>query len=111
MDCFVATAPRNDVGVNLRDPAARMRPSCAKHSAQEIRGRKESRVPVAPIASRANLKKHTSVVTTGSPVHPCLPCAMVLTLAFALSLVTGLSWHHRKRDHHPRTSHQRRDVR
>jgi hypothetical protein len=33
--------------------------------AQENRGRRESRVPVAPAASRAKIKKHTSVVTTG----------------------------------------------
>ena len=37
--------------------------------------------------------KHTSVVTTGSPETPGLPCAMVLTVSFALSPVTGLSCH------------------
>jgi hypothetical protein len=34
--------------------------------AQENRGRRESRVPVAPAASRAKIKKHTSVVTARS---------------------------------------------
>jgi len=43
------------------------------------------------------MKKHTSVVTTGSPEKPGLPCAMVLTVSFALSLVTGLICHHRQR--------------
>src|SRR5260370_3081065 len=32
----------------------------------DYRGRRECRVPAAPAASRAKLKKHTSVVTTGS---------------------------------------------
>jgi hypothetical protein len=39
--------------------------------------------------------KHTSVVTTGSPVSPGLPCAMVLTVSFGLSPVTGLCCHRR----------------
>jgi hypothetical protein len=42
------------------------------------------------------LKKHTSIVTTGSPVSPGLPCAMVLTVSFALSPVTGLFCHRRQ---------------
>jgi hypothetical protein len=50
-----------------------------------------------PAASRAKDKKHTSVVTTGSPVSPGLPCAMVLTVSFALSPVTGLVCHRRLR--------------
>jgi hypothetical protein len=34
-------------------------------------------------------RKHTSVVTVGSPVSPGIPCAMVLTAYFVLSPVTG----------------------
>src|SRR5271169_1691718 len=45
--------------------------------------------------------KHTSIVTTGSPVSPGLPCAMVLTASFALSPVTGLSCHRRLRGNNP----------
>ena len=41
-------------------------------------------MPAAPAASRAKNKKHTSVVTTGPPVSPSIPCAMVLTAYFAL---------------------------
>jgi len=41
------------------------------------------------------IKKHTSVVTTGLPSLPGLPCAMVLTAYFALSPVTGLFCHRR----------------
>ena len=63
--------------------------------ALENRGRRESRVANAPAASRAKIKKHTSVVTTGSPVSPGLPCAMVLTVSFGLSPVTGLCCHRR----------------
>jgi hypothetical protein len=42
--------------------------------------------------------KHTSIVTTGLPERSGLPCAMVLTTSFALSLVIGLSCHHPRRD-------------
>jgi hypothetical protein len=49
---------------------------------------------IAPAASRAKNKKHTSKVTTGTPKHPGIPRAMVLTASFALSLVIGLSCHH-----------------
>jgi hypothetical protein len=59
------------------------------------RGRRESRVPNAPAASRAKVKKHTSVVTTGSPNWSGLPCAMVLTAYSVLSPVTGLFCHRR----------------
>ena len=67
----------------------------------------------APAVSRAKWKKHTSVVTAVAAGTPGIPCAMVLTAYFALSLVTGLSCHHRR----PRceasspTWHQRRDAR
>ena len=51
----------------------------------------------APAASRAKLKKHTSVVTTGTPQPAGIPRAMVLTAYSALSPVTGLSCHRRSR--------------
>jgi hypothetical protein len=41
------------------------------------------------------IKKHTSVVTTVTPVSPGIPYAMVLTVSFALSPVTGLVCHRR----------------
>jgi hypothetical protein len=40
-------------------------------------------------------KKAYELVTTGSPKHSGIPCAMVLTVSSALSLATGLSCHHR----------------
>ena len=60
------------------------------------RGRRESRVPVAPAASCAVGRKHTSSHHrfTGTPG---LPCAMVLTVSFALSSVIGLYCHRRLR--------------
>jgi hypothetical protein len=42
----------------------------------------------APAALR--VKKHASIATTGSPDQSGLPCAMVLTVSFGLSLVIGL---------------------
>jgi hypothetical protein len=43
------------------------------------------------------MKKHTSIVTTVTPDSPGIPYAMVLTVSFALSSVTGLCCHRRKR--------------
>jgi hypothetical protein len=48
------------------DPAARSARVVHESFAQENRGRRESRVPVAPAASRAKKTKHTSVVTARS---------------------------------------------
>jgi hypothetical protein len=44
----------------------------------------------APAASRAKRKKHTSVVTTGTPKHSGIPRAMVYGLFRALPGVPGL---------------------
>ncbi len=41
--------------------------------------------------------KHTSIVTTGTPVHPAFPHAMVLTGYSVLSPAIGLSCHRRLR--------------
>jgi hypothetical protein len=43
---------------------------------------------------RVQSKKAHELVTTGSPVHTGIPCAMVLTAYSVLSLVIGLSCHH-----------------
>ena len=56
------------------------------------RGRRESRVPIAPAASYAKLKSirasHHRFAGT-----PGLPCAMVLTASFVLAPVTGYRMH------------------
>ncbi len=44
------------------------------------------------------IRKHTSIVTTVTPVSPGIPRAMVLTVSFELSPVTGLSCHRRLAD-------------
>jgi len=43
--------------------------------------------------------KHTSVVTTVTPETPGIPRAMVLTVSFALFLVSRACCHHRLQDH------------
>ena len=43
------------------------------------------------------MKQHTSMVTTVTPDSPGIPYAMVLTVFFALSSVTGLCCHRRER--------------
>ena len=43
----------------------------------------------------AKIKKHTSIVTTVTPETPGIPRAMVLTVSFVLSPVTGLVCHRR----------------
>jgi hypothetical protein len=43
------------------------------------------------------IKKHTSIVTTVTPESPGIPYAMVLTVSFVLSPVTGLYCHRRPR--------------
>src|SRR5690349_24002878 len=44
------------------------------------------------------IKKHTSVVTTGSPESSGIPRAMVLTVSFVISPVIGLCCHRRLRN-------------
>src|ERR1700722_7093010 len=73
-----------------------MRPSCAIISALE-----KLRAQGKP-GARCTRSRAWSVVNTRVSHHryagtPGLPCAMVLTASFALSLVTGLSCHHRLR--------------
>jgi len=59
-------------------------------------GRRENRVPAAPIAPCAKGRKHTAVDHrfTGTPG---LPCAIVLTVYAALSPATNSSCHRRRR--------------
>ena len=59
-------------------------------------GSRECRALDAPAASRG--KKTRELVTTVTPETPGIPRAMVLTVSSALSLVTGLVCHHRRRN-------------
>jgi hypothetical protein len=84
----------------FKQPIAFSRRECARglqiHSAQN-RGRRECRALNAPAASHAKIKKHTSIVTTVTPGSPGIPRAMVLTVSFVISPVTGLCCHRRQR--------------
>src|SRR5882724_7710362 len=87
----VAAVARIDVTLiqtHICDPATRSARGFTESSAQ--RGRGERRMPVAPAASRALCigRKHTSKRVHRN--HPTFPHAMVLTVSFVLSPVTGL---------------------
>jgi hypothetical protein len=82
-------------------PAAR----CARvvHLSFAHRGRGECRMPKRTRSLAWENKNHTSVVTAGTRRFTRHSrTRMVLTVSFALSLVTGLFCHHRRRDakHH-----------
>jgi hypothetical protein len=76
------------------------RHDCARTMQQATSPSKKQRAQGKPGARctrslACEVKKHTSIVTTGSPDRPGLPCAMVLTAYSALSPVTGLFCHRR----------------
>jgi hypothetical protein len=60
---------------HFRIPATPFRPGSTNSSSLQNRGRRECRMPDAPAASRAKMKKHTSKVTTGSLDNAGIPCA------------------------------------
>ena len=74
-----------------------MRPSCACSFASKNRGRRECRAPDAPAASCAKVES-TRVSHHGHAGSPGIPRAMVLTVSFALSPVTGLVCHRRPQE-------------
>jgi hypothetical protein len=54
------------------------------------RGRRECRADVRTRSLVCEMKKHTSIVTTGSPNAPAFPARLVLTVSFVLAPETGL---------------------
>src|SRR5881227_2508037 len=74
-----------------------MRPSFAVRFAR-LKHQRAQGMPGARCARSlaCKIKKHTSIVTTVTPGTPGIPRAMVLTVSFALSPVTGLSCHCRQ---------------
>src|SRR4051812_18832572 len=60
---------------------------------------------------RVQNKKAHEQVTTVTPERPGIPRAMVLTVSFVLSLVTGLCCHHCRRNYFRQRERQRRGVR
>jgi hypothetical protein len=106
MDCnlremppFVRLYRRDDGWMCVHLPAARFAPewcmSFSRLEKQRAQGKPGARRTRSLVCENG---KHTSVVTTGLPRSSGLPCAMVLTGSSALSLVTGLCCHHRKRN-------------
>ncbi len=85
MDCFVASAPRNDVdgqesAISRRNPPE-VFPKVSR--LEEIRGRRECRALNAPAASCVKKQTH-ELVTTVTPEQPGIPRAMVYGLFRAL---------------------------
>jgi hypothetical protein len=76
---------------HLRDLAAHAREFYLNIPPSHIGGRRECRAPDAPAASR--VEKNTRVSHHGHAGSPGIPRAMVLTVSFALSPVTGLVCH------------------
>ena len=66
----------------------RVRVDPGKATSLERRGRRECRVLCCTRSLAWDEKNHTSVVTTGEAATSDIPCAMVLTLMFALSPVS-----------------------
>src|SRR5712664_2478745 len=64
------------------------------------RGRREGRVPTAPMV---RVQQKARGRTTGTGGSSGLPCAMVLTVSFALSPVTGLFCHRHFAGHVPQS--------
>jgi hypothetical protein len=78
---------------HLRILAARCVRAVQKCALEKFSGRREDRALSAPAAACA-LVESTRVRNHGFAETSGLPCAMVLTVYFALSLVTGLFCHH-----------------
>jgi hypothetical protein len=82
--------------MRVRLLAAQTRPSFEATALESRKGRRECRVKASPMARQQ--QKKLAAVTTGSAKSSGIPCAMVLTVSFALSLGTGLSCPHRLAD-------------
>jgi hypothetical protein len=70
---------------------------CQKFPYPPIRGRRECRAPDAPAAACAKVVVESTRVCQVTPESPGIPRAMVLTVSFALSPVTGLFCHRHRR--------------
>jgi len=93
---YFSNSPDNQLlGLHLRDLAAWKRPSFARLIGPKQRAQGMPGARCARSLACKNKKAH-EVVTTGSPEQPGIPRAMVLTVSFALSPVTGLYCHCRR---------------
>ena len=81
----------------LAFPRRDLRPGFAIRCPSGERGRRECRALNAPAASWAEKgRRPTSIVTTGSPKHSGIPCAMVGTAAPYSPRCVGLDSHRRR---------------
>ena len=90
MDCFVASAPRNDAKTHLRDLAACI--FCARYSfisRPPNRGRRECRAPDAPDSRVCNGSGRAHTRCQVTPESPGIPHAMVYGLFRALPGAPG----------------------
>ena len=96
MDCFapLAMTPRCASAISPHV----LREVCHQHSPSEHQ--RAQGMPGAGCARSlaCKIKKHTSIVTTVTPESPGIPYAMVLTVSFVISSVTGLVCHRRRRN-------------
>ena len=96
MDCFVASAPRNDEErPQLRVLATRFARVLNMRRPRSSRGRRECRMQAAPM-TRLQQKKQAAV-TTGKAGQSGIPCATVLTAASCSPWSAGLDSLHRAR--------------
>jgi hypothetical protein len=91
MDCFVASAPRNDVATktNLRILAARnARAMRYPYRLRKAEGAGKAGAKIAPIALRVNEKTRKLQSPQVRLLQSAFPARLVLTVSFALSLVS-----------------------
>src|SRR5260221_13665989 len=101
MDCFASLAMTPlYFQMHVGDPAARGARVVLESSPFEGVG--NAGCPLHP-QPRVRSVESTRVFTTVAPEHPAFPHAMVLTVSFALSPVTGLFCHRRQRISHVKT--------
>ena len=93
LDCFAARSPRTDKTSAF--PRHDL-PEFCQTSPQNSEGAGNAGRPMHP-QPRVRVKKARELVTTVTPESPGIPRAMVLTVSFVLSPVTGLSCHRRLR--------------
>jgi hypothetical protein len=96
--CFVASAPRNDVKMQLRILAAPRTRVLLITSRPQIRGRRECRAPVAPAASRAMENKAHERSHYGHAGFTRHSPRNGFNAYIVLSPVTGLCCHRRLAD-------------
>jgi hypothetical protein len=97
------------VQTQLHDPAACMREFYLERPA--LRNQRAQGMPGARSARSLACRKNTRVSHHGHTGSPGIPCAMVLTVSFVLSPVTGLVCHRHRRSLLRRLERQRRGVR